>query len=131
MARRILLDTHVWLWMNSSSARLRPESRTLIEDEGNLLFLSAVSTWEIAVKHSLGKLELPAPPNRYIPARMAENSVRPLPIEVLHTLRAASLPLHHRDPFDRLLVAQAQTEELELMTADRALHSYDVTVIPA
>lgn len=131
MARRILLDTHIWLWMNHASERLRAESKSLLADEKNLLFLSAASTWEIAVKHQIGKLELPAAPARYIPARMAENRVQALQIEVLHTLRAASLPFHHRDPFDRLLVAQAQAEELELMTADPVLSAYDVALIPA
>lgn len=131
MARRILLDTHVWLWMNQSPARLRAESRALLENSQNHLLLSAVSTWEIAVKHQLGKLDLPMAPVRYIPERMAENMVRALPIDVLHTLRAASLPLHHRDPFDRLLVAQAQIEGLELMTADRRMADYEVSLLSA
>lgn len=131
MARRILLDTHVWLWMNGSPARLRSEARTLLEDSQHQLFLSAASTWEIGLKHQAGKLDLPGAPTRYLPARMAENGIRALPIDVVHTLRAASLPAHHKDPFDRLLVAQAQIEELEFMTADPILRAYDVVLIPA
>lgn len=129
MARRILLDTHVWLWLNGDPERLSEEARQALVDPGNELFLSAASTWEIAIKHAAGRLELPAPPTQYIPIRLAENNVRPLPIQHGHTLAAADLPLHHRDPFDRMLAAQARQEDLVLATGDERLRVYDAPIL--
>lgn len=129
MAKRILLDTHVWLWLNGDPERLNEEARGALADPENDLFLSAASTWEIAIKHAAGRLELPAPPAQYIPTRLAENNVRPLPIQHGHTLAAAELPLHHRDPFDRMLVAQARQEGLHLATGDERLRAYDAPIL--
>lgn len=129
MARRILLDTHAWLWFNGGDERLRPEVRDLLRDPDNDLYLSAASTWEIAIKVAAGRLELPMAPERYVPSRMTENGVLPLSIHPPHTLRAAALPMHHRDPFDRMLVAQAQVEALELLTGDPRLKPYDAPLI--
>lgn len=126
---RILLDAHVWLWFNGEPERLNDEARRALVDPENDLVLSAASTWEIAIKHAAGRLELPAPPAQYIPARLAENNVRPLAIQQSHTLAAAALPLHHRDPFDRMLVAQARQEGLTLATADPRLRSYGVSIL--
>ena len=128
---RILLDTQCWLWMALSPGRFSDRSRKLVEDRRNALYLSAASAWEIAIKHGLGKLRLPESPESYVPARMAALAVQSLPIDPHHALRVASLPAHHRDPFDRLLVAQAQIEDLPLLTADAALAAYDVTTIAA
>ena len=126
---RILLDTQCWLWMALSPDRFSARSRKLVEDRQNTLYLSAASAWEIAIKHGLGKLRLPGPPESYVPMRMQDLSVEPLAIDPGHVLRVASLPAHHRDPFDRLLIAQAQIEDLPLLTADAALAAYDVTTI--
>jgi PIN domain nuclease of toxin-antitoxin system len=123
---KFLVDTHCWLWLNASPERLAPEVLSLLEDPANDLLLSAASSWEIAIKYALGKLSLPEPPSHYVPSRMNATGSRGLPIEHAHSLRVAELPPHHRDPFDRLLVAQAQIEKLVLVTADRQFEAYDV-----
>lgn len=128
---RVLIDTQCWLWMVLSPDRLSPRSRKLVEDRQNTLYLSAASAWEIAIKHGLGMLRLPEPPEAYVPARLAALSMQELAVCAQHALRVASLPQHHRDPFDRLLVAQAQIEDLPVLTADSAFAAYDVTVIAA
>lgn len=126
---KILLDTHIWLWMNGSKERLTESARDHLVDPGNELYLSAASSWEIGIKFAAGKLRLPESPERYIPSRLTKNQIRPLPIQQAHTLRASSLPLIHRDPFDRMLVAQAQLDDLALMTADSILAGYEVRLL--
>jgi PIN domain nuclease of toxin-antitoxin system len=128
---RLLLDTPVWLWMLAAPERLSRRSRGLVIAAENELVLSAVSAWEIAIKYGLGKLDLPESPSEYVPRLMDRTGVTPLAIYHRHALRVAMLPPHHRDPFDRLLVAQAQLEELPILTADRSFSLYDVAVIPA
>lgn len=123
---RFLVDTHCWLWLQTSPDRLAPELVSQLEDPDNELLLSAASSWEIAIKYALGKLPLPEPPVRYVPRRMTASGSRGLAIEHAHSLRVAELPMHHRDPFDRLLVAQAQIEKLTLLTVDRQFEKYDV-----
>jgi PIN domain nuclease of toxin-antitoxin system len=123
---RFLVDTHCWLWLQASPERLAPEVLSLLESSSNDLVLSAASSWEISIKYALGKLPLPEPPSRYIPSRMASSGSSGLAVEHAHAIRVAELPPHHRDPFDRLLVAQAQIEKLVLLTADRQFESYDV-----
>jgi PIN domain nuclease of toxin-antitoxin system len=125
---RVLLDTHSWLWMVGDSARLADSSRRLVRDPSNDLFLSAASAWEMAIKYAAGKLRLPQPPAALITQWMAEVRMGALPILHTHALRAGELPLHHRDPFDRLLIAQAQIEGLTVLTADRELGKYDVPI---
>jgi PIN domain nuclease of toxin-antitoxin system len=126
---RLLLDTRVWLWMLGEPERLSRRARTLILDDDNELLLSAVSAWEIAIKQRLGKLHLDGPADEWVPARMERTRVTPLPVLHHHALRVATLPLHHRDPFDRLLIAQAELEELPIITADGAFARYDVKVV--
>ena len=128
---RLLLDTQCWLWMRAAPERLSSRTRRLLVDPRNELLLSAASTWELAIKTALGKVRLPSALSEYVISRMAEDGVVPLPIHHAHALRVAELPLYHRDPFDRLLVAQAQVEGLSLLTADRHLQRYDVTIIMA
>ena len=125
---RVLLDTHSWLWMVGDASRLRESSRRLLRDPANELFLSAASAWEMAIKFASGKLRLPQPPAALITQWMAEVGIGALPILHAHALRAGELPPHHRDPFDRLLIAQAQIEGLTVLTADRAFAKYDVPV---
>lgn len=127
----VLLDTQVWLWMQVSPDRLSRRAIDTIQDRGNRLLLSAASSWEITIKYALGRLRLPAPPDEYVPDRMATSGVVGLPIEHAHSLAVAHLPPHHRDPFDRLLIAQAQLERLPILTADPAFEPYDVEVMPA
>jgi PIN domain nuclease of toxin-antitoxin system len=124
-----LLDTQCWLWMQAEPDRFSAETRKLLLSPGNELYLSAASSWEIAIKYALGKLPLPEPPASYVPSRMQTSGVIGLAIEHAHALRVDSLPPHHRDPFDRLLVAQAQLEDLSLVTADRVLAQYSITIV--
>lgn len=126
---KILLDTQCWLWIQVAPERLSEASRELVAGAENELFFSAASSWEIAIKHALGRLRLPLPPAEYVPTRLERGGFRALPIQHSHALRVAELPPHHRDPFDRLLVAQAQVEDLPLLTADRRLEAYDLELL--
>jgi PIN domain nuclease of toxin-antitoxin system len=126
---RFLLDTHTWLWAVSAPERLRNSGAQMIEDGANVVFFSAVSALEIAIKVSLGKLKLPIPASDFVTSRVDALGMMVLPVFVSHALRVASLPRHHGDPFDRLLVAQCQIEHLPLMTADAALTAYDLEII--
>ena len=128
---KILLDTHCWLWMAVAPERFSPSALKLVSDPDIRLFLSAVSAWEISIKYALGKLELPLPPGKYVPSRMEITGVEGLPVSHAHGLKAGGLPSHHCDPFDRMLVAQAQLEGMPLLTADRQIHLYDLEVIEA
>lgn len=127
----ILLDTQVFLWMHASSNLMSRTARATIRDGENTLLLSAVSSWEIAIKYALGKLPLPDAPSRYVTARIRTSDLTPLAIEHGHALRVENLPLHHRDPFDRLLVAQAIELGVPILTADPAFMPYEVDVLPA
>ncbi|MGQ0623626.1 MAG: type II toxin-antitoxin system VapC family toxin [Sporichthyaceae bacterium] len=128
---RILLDTHVWLWMLAAPERLSPAARTQVEDPAITLLLSAASSWEIAIKWGLGKLDLPEPPERYVPDRLRSSGVTALPVEHSHVLRVAELPRHHRDPFDRVLIGAALVEGVPIMSADRAFDPYPVERLAA
>lgn len=127
----VLLDTRVWLWLLAEPERVRPEVQERLRQPATALYLSAVSTWEIAIKYRLGRLSLPEAPSRFVPSRMRVTSVRALLVTHEQAAAVADLPLHHRDPFDRLLVAQAQLEQPSLVTADPAMTSYDVEVVLA
>ena len=125
----ILIDTHCWLWVMMTPEALNRSAADLISERENAFFFSAVSALEIAIKSALGKLNLPGPPAEYIPARLEDMAMKSLPVYQQHALRVGELPMHHRDPFDRLLVAQAQIENLPLMTADPVVAKYDVDII--
>ena len=120
---RLLLDTHVFLWAITADARLSAKAMAAYE-EGQLL-LSVASIWEIVGKYQLGRLELPAPPSQFLPAHIERNAIAVLPIRARHVLRLEKLPLHHRDPYDRVLVAQSLEEELTLITDDPLLLAYE------
>lgn len=128
---RYLVDTQVWLWMQTTPERLRATTLGLIENSTNELLLSAASAWEIAIKYRLGKLWLPQPPAQYVPERLRRSRTTALGIEHAHVLRTAQLPDHHRDPFDRILVAQALTLDVPIISADEQLTAYDVGIVPA
>lgn len=125
----ILLDTQCWLWWLVSPEKLSPSALDQLADGENTLLLSAASSWEIAIKYALGKLPLPEPPETFVPSRIARDGVTPLPVEHTHALRVSALPLHHRDPFDRLIIAQAQIEAVPVMTVDPVFLRYGVEVI--
>jgi len=126
---RLLLDTHVWLWLRASPERLPKRARAALEDERNALHFSAASAWEIATKHALGRLPLPTTPDAFVRQTIAKVAATALPISVAHATRAGGLPSHHRDPFDRLLVAQAQADDLVLVTNDEQLEAYDAKLL--
>jgi PIN domain nuclease of toxin-antitoxin system len=126
---RLLLDTHVWLWMIGQSSRLGHETRSLLTDEANDLYLSTVAAWEIGIKHAAGRLKFTGKPSVQLPGYVKRSGVQPLVVTLEHALRAAELPMHHRDPFDRLMIAQAQEEELTFVTADSRLAAYDVPIL--
>ncbi len=126
---KFLIDTHCWLWLQTERKRFNADLLQTLADPSSQRYLSAASVWEIVVKHAIGKLPLPEPPSIYVPDRMRLSQVRGLAITHVHALAVAALPPHHRDPFDRILVAQAQVEGLTLVTADMALEQYDVRLI--
>lgn len=126
---RILLDTQCWLWWFLAPDRLSGGAHEAIAGARDPLYLSAASSWEMAIKVGLGKLKLPQPLARYVPSRLAEQGMSALPVEHAHALRVADLPPLHPDPFDRLLVAQAQIERMTLMTADSKILAYDVETL--
>lgn len=125
---KILIDTQCWLWCLSDPERLNEKAKSLVRDPQNIIYFSAASSWEIAIKTSLGKLQLPEPPADYVPKKLFTEGYIGLPVEHVHALRVAELPGHHRDPFDRLLVAQCQIENLVLLTADQKITAYDVRI---
>lgn len=128
---RALLDTQVWLWMVAAPERLSAPARALVVAPDNELLLSAASSWEIAIKYGLGKLRLPEAPGDFIPRLMTRTGITPLPVHHRHALHVATLPARHRDPFDRLLIAQAQIEKLPILTADKSFALYDVETLRA
>ena len=124
-----LLDTGVWLWSVGEPSRISRKARDVIAEVGQAVFLSAVTSWEVAIKAESGKLHLPEPPDLYVPRRMVAQGLRPLPVSHEHALTTFTLPAHHRDPFDRLLIAQAMVEDMTLITADRIFDRYAVELL--
>jgi len=122
---RLLVDTHVFLWLLAEPERLGNHIGFL-QDPRNQLFFSAASSWEIALKAQLGRLDLPDDPKRYVPDRMRAIGAEPLPVQHTHALAVGELPPLHRDPFDRLLVAQARDLRLRIVTADAQIARYEV-----
>ncbi|MFP4502037.1 MAG: type II toxin-antitoxin system VapC family toxin [Candidatus Hydrogenedentota bacterium] len=124
---RLLLDTCVLLWWLANDDTLSEEARKGIRDSRNLACVSAVSAWEISIKHALGKLKTPED----LAGAIEASGFEELPVTIAHALAAGRLPRHHDDPFDRMLVAQAQTENLTLITRDRRLARYKIPTITA
>jgi PIN domain nuclease of toxin-antitoxin system len=127
---RLLLDTQCWLWMNASPERLSERTRALLLARSTQRLLSVASIWEIAIKHRLGKLPLPLAPSDYVPDRLRLTRTDPLAISVRHALHAGALPILHRDPFDRMLVAQALVEDVPVLSADSQLDAYGIRRLP-
>lgn len=124
----LLLDTHVFLWLQTDPDRLGRHLE-MVEDPANALLVSAASGWEIAIKHGLGRLALPQPPAEYVPDRITAIGARAVAIELGHVLAVAGLPALHRDPFDRLLVAQARQLDATVVTADALVTQYPVRCV--
>lgn len=126
---RVLLDTHAFLWWLVDDPRLSATARKILAGGHSELFLSAASAWEIAIKARLGRLSLPEGLSSYMADQLRANRITSLPVSVDHALYVRHLPDHHRDPFDRLLVAQSIIENLPLVTKDRILAKYDLEVV--
>lgn len=120
----LILDTHALLWFLGGDARLGKQARAVIEDLSNRRFFSIAGAWEIAIKVSLGKLSLAAPFHSIIPAQLHANGIELLELRPEHIAELINLPMHHRDPFDRILVTQAMVENAALVSADSALDQY-------
>lgn len=122
----LLLGTHVFLWLISGDARLPVSWRQTVSDPSNRVFLSVVSIWETTIKFQIGKLPLPAAPGIYLPTQRVRHSISSLPLDEESGARLASLPGHHRDPFDRILVCQAIEHNLTIVTVDSLITQYGV-----
>lgn len=122
----LLIDTHAFLWFCQDAPELTTTAKILMEDSANRKFLSIASCWELAIKAGLGKLNLGEPSHSYVTNALAKTGFELLPISLIHATRVESLPPHHRDPFDRMLVVQAMTENLEIVSADVKLDAYAV-----
>lgn len=125
---KLLLDTHIFLWLNQAPERIPAHFLKLCEDIENVLFLSPASAWEIQIKHQLGKLALDAPLSAMIERQIQENGLNILPILLPHIYALSDLENHHNDPFDRLLIAQAKTESMMLLTMDSKIRVYSGVV---
>ena len=126
---RFLLDTQVFLWMFLYPGKIKAKFWAQLRNAENQLYLSAASAWEIAIKVRIGKMKLPGNPALYVPRRARESNILSLPISEEHALGVAELPLHHADPFDRMLTAQAQLENLTVITGDTVFERYDVRCV--
>lgn len=121
-----MLDTHAFLWFIAGDSQLSQDAQVAIADAANDVLLSAASLWELAIKLSLGRLSLDGPFESFIAEQLPVNSIDLLPISLAHVTRVATLPFHHRDPFDRLLIAQALVDDLVLVSNERLFDSYAV-----
>lgn len=126
---KYLLDTMVWLWSVGPVQNIGDAGLEILDDGSSEIYLSVVSSWEIAIKARLGKYTLPQSPDRYVPKTLARQGIHPLPVTLDHSLRVFSLPLHHHDPFDHLLMAQAIMERMVILTSDRVFAKYPVEVL--
>ena len=125
----ILLDTHTFMWWDSRSTKLSAEARSVIENEHNVVYLSVVSVWEIQLKRQLGKLSIDGNLEEIVNRHLRENDFQLLPVHLPHVLELDKLPLHHKDPFDRLLIAQSLVESLDLVSKDSQFSLYPLNVI--
>ena len=123
---KILLDTCTFLWIVGGAPDLSAEARRAFTNSGNEVYLSAVSAWEISVKHALGRLPLPQPPSRFVPFERARHRIEALPLEEPAALAIERLPDRHRDPFDRMLVCQAIAHGMTILTPDPLIAQYPV-----
>jgi PIN domain nuclease of toxin-antitoxin system len=126
---KILLDTRTFLWWITQDPRLSAQAAEIIGNGENQVFISATTGWEIAIKTQIGRLILPDEPQRFVLEQLRINSMESLPIEMRHALHISTLPSHHQDPFDRMLIAQAQVEGLPILSADPKIRRYEVTVV--
>lgn len=122
---KLLLDTHTFLWFINDDFHLSDTAASLLES-GNDVLISIATLWEIAIKHSLGKLDLPAAYNEFVTQHVLLNEIEILPIQISHLVALAQLPFHHHDPFDRLLIVQSMVENMPLLSADSTFDRYSI-----
>jgi len=125
---KLLLDTHTFLWWITDDLQLSPKAHELISDSYNTMYWSAASSWEVSIKYALGRLPLPETPEQFLPVELGKNRIESLSVIDAHAFQAGRLPRHHGDPFDRMLVAQAQVESLAILSNDLILTHYDVDI---
>lgn len=126
---RALLDTHTFLWWIIDNPHMSPRVRDIMSNSSNELFLSAASCWEIAIKANIGRIKLPDKPHLFVSEQMALNMSQGLPIQISHAPHVFNLPHNHRDPFDRIIIVQAQLEKLPVLTLDSLISRYKVKII--
>lgn len=126
---RILLDTCTFLWLILDASELTDKAKQLFSDPGNEVYLSVVSTWEIAVKHAIGRLDLPEEPRLYIPVQRERHGIQSLPLDEPASLQVSALPRIHNDPFDRMLISQALIHGLTILSPDDLIKKYPVRII--
>lgn len=126
---RYLLDTGIWLWSIGQVERISGRGQEILNNGREEIYLSAASSWEVSIKAGLGKLHLPSPPAQCIPSFMARQNLLPLPVTHAHAVKVYDLPPHHRDPFDRLILAQSIVEEMTILTADKTFTKYPVETL--
>lgn len=126
---KYLLDTHTFLWWNMDDPQLSLLAREILADGNNEIFLSVASAWEITIKTARGRLALPEDPAQYVASRMSLHNFQALPVQIHHATQVYKLPMHHADPFDRLLIAQSQVEIMPLLSVDVDIRKYDVDVV--
>jgi PIN domain nuclease of toxin-antitoxin system len=127
---RLLLDTHAFLWFITDDRRLPAACAEAIQEESNEVFLSVVSVWEALAKHQLGKLPLPSPADEYLQHRREQHGIASLAFDEPSLSHLLRLPLHHRDPFDRMLICQALQHDLQVVTSDGQFARYPITIFP-
>jgi PIN domain nuclease of toxin-antitoxin system len=126
---KLLLDTHTFIWWDSEPTKLSTAALSACQDQANTLLLSVVSVWEIQIKSQLGKLKLNLPLPEIIQSQRQTNNVQILTVELEHVLELQNLPYHHKDPFDRLLIAQANAEDAQLVSGDSVFSEYPINLI--
>ena len=126
---KILLDTHAFLWWVLDDPKLPASARGLVADEENTILFSVASAWEMSIKVGLGRLTFPQPAAPFVSEQIRINGFQLLPISLTHSFHTAELPHHHRDPFDRMLIAQSRVEQVPILSRDSAFEDYDVTVL--
>ncbi len=126
---KVLIDTHVFLWWITDSPKLSENARKTIASSKNQVYVSAASGWEISIKASIDRLTLPESPEKFVPEQLRVNAFSQLPIELYHALYTIRLPRHHRDPFDRILIAQSILEKMSLVTKNETFSKYDVDIL--
>lgn len=126
---RLLIDTHIFLWLAQGSSRITPELLSILTDAQNQLFLSTVSLWEMQIKHTIGKLELPTSVQDFFIIQRYLLNLHAISVREQHIWTLGTLPHHHRDPFDRMLIAQAMTDKLTLVSVDAIFHQYTVALL--